>query len=110
MRSHWATTTAAACFAASALLGSLAAAARTPRHWAPPAMPILTEGQIGLALRSTGTVAARIALAVPSDSSHRCVIPDDPAAAYLLSFGAAPGAALPCLLRPAARSAACRSA
>ncbi len=94
MRSHWATTTAAACLAAGAVFGPTVAAARTPPHQAPPAMPVLTEGQIGLALRSTGTVAARIALAVPSDLSHRCMIPDDPAAAYLLSFGAAPGAAL----------------
>ena len=94
MRSHWATTTAAACLATGALLGSPAATARTPPRRTQPAMLVLTEGQIGLALRSTGTVATRIALAVLSDSSHRCMIPDDPAAAYLLSFGAAPGAAL----------------
>lgn len=99
------TAAAAACLAVAALPGPPAAAARTPpprppSHRPTPAMPDLAEGQLGLAMRSTGAVTARIARAAKADAAHRCVIPDGPASAYLLSFGAAPGVALLHLTHP----------
>jgi hypothetical protein len=85
---------AAACLAIAALLGPAAAAARTRPHRPPPAASGQAQGQLGLELRSTGAVVARIAFTMPADAAHRCAIPDSPGPAYLLSFGGAPDVAL----------------
>ena len=89
---------AAAWLAIAALLGPATAAAHTRVPRPAPAAPDQPREQLGLSLRITGAVTARVALTAPPDAMHRCVIPDTPGAEYLLSFGGPPG---PALLDPA---------